>query len=91
MKIASQANKRRKYPPLKVGNEVKIHRRKKAITEKERGSNLGKETYTVENISTKFGQEYYRTSPGNREYLRFELSKSLDSLKDLKRKELYIY
>ena len=74
MKIASQANKTRKYPPLRVGDEVKIYR-KKAITEKERSSNWGKEIYTVENINTKFGQEYYRTSQGSREYLRFELLK----------------
>ena len=74
IKIASPANKTRKYPPLSVGDTVKICR-KTAITEKERGSNWGKETYMVENISTKFGQEYYRTSQGSREYLRFELLK----------------
>ena len=74
MKIASQANKTRKYPPLRVGDEVKIYR-KKGITEKERTSQWGKETYTVENINTKFGQEYFKTSQGNREYLRFELLK----------------
>lgn len=68
MKIASQANKTRKYPPLRVGDEVKIYR-KKGITEKERTSQWGKETYTVENITTKFGQEYFKTSQGNREYL----------------------
>ena len=74
LKIASQANKTRKYPPLRVGDEVKIYR-KKGITEKERTSSWQPQIYTVESITTKFGQEYYRTSQGNREYLRFELLK----------------
>ena len=74
MKIASQANKTRKYPPLSVGSQVKIYR-KKGITEKERSSSWQPQIYTVENITTKFGQEYYRTSQGSREYLRFELLK----------------
>ena len=74
LKMVSQANKTRRYPELKVGDEVKIYR-KKPITEKERTSVWQPQIYTVENITTKFGQEYYRTSQGSREYLRFELLK----------------
>ena len=47
MKIASQANKTRKYPQ----QIVKLYR-KKARTEKERGSKWGKETYTVTQFKT---------------------------------------
>ena len=72
--MVSQANKTRRYPELKIGDEVKIYR-KKPITEKERTSVWQPQIYTVENITTKFGQEYYRTSQGSREYLRFELLK----------------
>jgi len=74
LKMVSQANKTRRYPELKIGDEVKIYR-KKPITEKERTSVWQPQIYTVENITTKFGQEYYRTSQGSREYLRFELLK----------------
>ena len=88
MKIASQANKTRKYPQ----QIVKLDR-KKATTEKERGSNWGKETYTVENIATKFGQEYCETSQGKRAYLRFKLleKKHLKYLKQLKNIFLRIF
>ena len=74
LKMTSQANKTRKYPELKIGDEVKIYR-KKAITEKERTSTWSEQKYTIESMTTKLGQEYYKTSQGSRLYLRFELLK----------------
>ena len=44
-----QTTKTRKYPEISTGDKVKIYR-KKTITEKERSSNWGKETYTVERV-----------------------------------------
>ena len=48
--MTSKANKTCKYPELKVGDEVKIYR-KKAITEKERTSTWSEQKYTVESIT----------------------------------------
>lgn len=72
--MTSKANKTCKYPELKVGDEVKTYR-KKAITEKERTSTWSEQKYTVESITEKLNQEYYKTSKGSRLYLRFEFLK----------------
>ena len=58
--MTSKANKTCKYPELK------------AITEKERTSTWSEQKYTVESITEKLNQEYYKTSKGSRLYLRFE-------------------
>ena len=47
------------YPDLEVGNRVKIVR-KKAITEKEWTSHCLKGEYTVEEITSKLGQKYFK-------------------------------
>ena len=69
-----QATKTRKYPEISTGDKVKIYR-KKAITEKERSSNWGKETYTVERIEKKLGQSYFYLEGLTRGYLRNEILK----------------
>ena len=74
LNMTIQATRTRKYPEIKEGDSVKIYR-KKAITEKERTSQWGQETYTVERITKRLGQSYFKTSQGNREYLRNELLK----------------
>jgi hypothetical protein len=72
--MTSKANKTCKYPELKVGDEVKTYR-KKEITEKERTSTWSEQKYTVESITEKLNQEYYKTSKGSRLYLRIEFLK----------------
>ena len=69
-----QATKTRRYPEISTGDKVKIYR-KKAITEKERTSQWGKETYTVERIEKKLGQSYFYLNGLSRGYLRNELLK----------------
>ena len=69
-----KAKKQRLYPELKVGDEVKI-RRKKAITEKERTSHFLKGEYTVEAIDEKLNQTYYTLEGFDRPLLRHELLK----------------
>ena len=69
-----QATKTRRYPEISTGDKVKIYR-KKAITEKERSSNWGKETYTVERIEKKLGQSYFYLEGLTRGYLRNEILK----------------
>ena len=72
--VASKAKKEKIYPELNVGDRVKI-KRKKAITEKERTSHWLKGEYTVESISEKLGQKYYKLTDYPRPLLRHELLK----------------
>ena len=69
-----QAIKTRRYPEISTGDKVKIYR-KKAIAEKERSSNWGKETYTAERIEKKLRQSYFYLEGLTRGYLRNEILK----------------
>jgi len=66
--------KTRRYPKISTGDKVRIYR-KKAITEKERRSNWGKETYTVVRIEKKLGQSYLYLEGLSRGYLCNEILK----------------
>ena len=72
--VAMKARKDRIYPELKVGDKVKIIR-KKAITEKERTSNFLKGEYTVEEITQSLGQTYFKMTDYPRKLMRHELLK----------------
>jgi hypothetical protein len=67
-----RAKHHRKYPPLNVGDTVKIMRKKK-VNEKERSSFFSDGNFTVEAIAEALGQKYYKV--GTRDYLRAELLK----------------
>jgi len=69
-----RAIKNRRYPPLAIGDEVKI-RRKKDVGEKERTSLWGSEIYKVVSIKTELGQKYYTTDREDRQDTRGELLK----------------
>jgi hypothetical protein len=72
--IELKANHNRRYPPLEVGDSVKI-RRKKKVNEKERTSNWGDESYKVISMDRKFGQKYYTLDKEKRQYTRGEVLK----------------
>ena len=74
LNVSVKARKEKIYPPLEVGDRVKILR-KKAITEKERTSHFLQGEYTVEAINTKLNQKYYTLEGFNRPLLRHELLK----------------
>ena len=74
LNVSMKAKKERTYPELKVGDKVKILR-KKAITEKERTSHFLKGEYTVEEITTKLMQNYYKLSDYPRPLMRHDLVK----------------
>ena len=74
LKLEMNRVKTRKYPTLRVGDEVKIYR-KKAIIEKERISNWGSVKYIVTGIEKKLGQQYYSLEGQKRSFLRSELLK----------------
>ena len=59
MNVSSQARKDKLYPEIKVGDKVKIVR-KKAKTDKERTSNFLRGEYTVEEITQSLGQTYFK-------------------------------
>ena len=72
MNVSSQARKDKLYPEIKVGDKVKIVR-KKAITEKERTSNLLRGEYTVEEITKSLGQTYFKMTDYKRKLMRREI------------------
>ena len=74
VKIRLEMNrvKTRKYPPVRVGDEVKIYR-KKRISKKERTSNWSSVKCKVSGVEKKLGQEYYSVEGMARPYLRAEL------------------
>ena len=67
-----KATHNRRYPPLAVGDKVKIARKKK-VNEKERTSFFGDETFPVLEITEDFGQKYYKV--GNTQFTRRDLLK----------------
>ena len=74
LNILMKARKEKLYPEIKVGDKVKIIR-KKAITEKERTSNFLQGEYTVEEITQSLGQTYFRMADYPRKLMRHELLK----------------
>ena len=72
--ISMKAKKEKIYPELRVGDKVKILR-KKAKTEKERTSHFLQGEYTVEEITQKLGQNYYKLADYPRPLMRHELLK----------------
>ncbi len=69
-----RAMKNRKYPPLNVGDEVKIMRKKK-VGEKERTSQWSIEVFKVTEINEELGQNYYKVEGIDRDYTRAEVLK----------------
>ena len=74
LNVSVKAKKEKMYPELKVGDKVKIIR-KKAITEKERTSHFLKGEYVVEEITTKLKQKYYKLTDYPRPLMRHDLMK----------------
>jgi predicted methyltransferase len=72
--VSIKAKKDKLYPELKVGDKVKI-KRKKLITEKEGTSHFLKGEYIVEEIFKKLNQTYYKLTDYPRPLMRFELLK----------------
>ncbi|MCR9134318.1 MAG: transposase family protein, partial [bacterium] len=74
MQLELNRIKTRKYPNLRIGDEIKIFR-KKGITEKERNSTWSVNKYKIEKIEQKLGQDYYYVEGVSRPYLRSEILK----------------
>ena len=66
------AIRKRKYPDIKVGDRVKIYKKKK-VFEKERIPVWTELSYEVEDIKDERGQEFYYLSGYHRPLLRHEL------------------
>ena len=67
-----RAKRNRNYPPLDIGDKVKIARKKK-VNEKERTSFFSDGTFEVTAIATEFGQKYYTVL--NKQHTRRDLLK----------------
>jgi hypothetical protein len=72
MEIA--ATRGRRFPPLAVGDKVRILRKKKAVGDKEFMSNFKEGEHKVASISENFGQKFYKLTDG-REYIRADIVK----------------
>ena len=66
------ARRGRAFPILKIGDKVKIIKKKNPVGEKEFMTNFKKGEHTVESISENFGQKFYKLSDG-REYIRSDI------------------
>ena len=64
----------RKYPPLDVGDRVKIYKKRKT-GEKQQVSLWSDNAYEIEEITELHGQNYYKVNGLDKLYLRFELLK----------------
>jgi hypothetical protein len=64
----------RKYPMLKIGDKVKIYR-KKRTGEKSHTSYWSEDSYELEEITRSLGQPYFKVKGLSRRYLRSELLK----------------
>ncbi len=70
--LEMSANHTRKYPPISVGDNVKIYK-KKSLLEKERVSTWTKDKYTVDLITETNHQKYYHVRGRERPLLRHEI------------------
>ena len=68
------ARQGRRFPILRVGDKVKILRKKKVVGDKEWMSNFRDGEHTVASISENFGQKFYKLTDG-REYIRSDIVK----------------
>ncbi len=64
----------RKYPPLSIGDNVKILSKRKP-GEKERVIRWSIEVFKVKSITTILGQDYYKVEGEDRDYVRGEILK----------------
>ena len=68
------AKRNRIYPDIHLGDHVKIYIKKKKY-DKEHVSVWSKDQYDVEDKTISHGQTFYKTSVGNRPFMRHEILK----------------
>ena len=77
--LQMRATHNRKYPELKVGDKVKVFRKKTKAQEKERFSIWAPRAWTIKDIKEEKGQDLYFLEDNGEKapktYLRFELLK----------------
>ena len=77
--LQMRATHNRKYPELKVGDKVKVFRKKTKAQEQERFSNWAPRAWTIKDIKEEKGQDLYfledDVEKAPKTYLRFELLK----------------
>ena len=71
--LAKHALHDRTYPPIKVGDQVRIYRKKDKL-DKQHTSVWTKQRYTVEGITRENDQQFYKTTwNNNKQLLRHEI------------------
>ena len=64
----------RSYPDVEVGDTVKVYKKKNKM-DKERISTWSENRYTIESISERHGQKFYKLTLYNRPLMRSEILK----------------
>ena len=72
--IKLQASFTRKYPELEIGSSAKIFKTK-TLGQTQRVSRFSPTVFTINNITQKHGQKYYKVQNNDRPYLRVDLLK----------------
>jgi hypothetical protein len=72
MNLEAGAVKKRKYPPISVGDRVRIYKKKGNFV-KERYPVWSSDTFKVERIDESHGQDFYYVSGRDRSLLRHEI------------------
>ena len=67
-----KAKHNRLYPDIKIGDKVRIYRKRKP-NQKGHVSLWSDETYTIGNIHLRHGLKFYKTPARDRPYLRHEI------------------
>jgi hypothetical protein len=74
MNLEAGAVKKRKYPPISVGDRVRIYKKKGNFV-KERYPVWSSDTFKVERIDENHGQDFYYISGRDRPLMRHEILK----------------
>jgi len=72
LKLLQNSKRNRKYPPIEVGNKIRIYKKKDKM-DKERQGVWSKDTYSVQEIIESDGQNLYKTTARDRPFLRSEI------------------
>ena len=66
----------RKYPDIKIGDSVKIYKKKK-LFDKQQKSLWSENNYEVTDIVESFDQKFYKTTARDKAFMRNEILKNI--------------
>ena len=70
--MAIQAKHKRKYPPLRIGDKVKMHRQRGRLEKEDKGD-FKYDPTVIESIERSLGQTFYKVQGATKPYLRSDI------------------